>query len=368
MVNFLDLLKVNKQYEEEIFKAFRSFFDSGCYIMGQQLKQFEDEYAAYCGTNFCIGVANGLDALFLIFKAYIELGKLNVGDEVIVPSNTYIASILSISQNRLVPILVEPNLETYNLDPYLLESKITSKTKAILAVHLYGQTAEMSFINKVARKHKLIVVEDCAQSHGATHQEVKAGNLGHAAGHSFYPGKNLGALGDAGAITTNDDKLANILFALRNYGSNVKYYNLFKGTNSRLDEIQAAILSVKLKGLDVDNIKRAAIAEFYLNEIYNSAFKLPVVGNFNKHVWHLFVIRTSYRRELQEYLTNNDVQTIIHYPIPPHKQNAYSELKEANFPVSELIHNEIISLPISPVITKAEARKVVDLLNNFSIK
>jgi len=366
MIKFLDLLEINKQYEADINKAFQGFFNSGWYVMGQYLKQFEEEYAHYCGTQYCIGVANGLDALILIFKAYIELGQLKEGDEVLVPSNTYIASILAISQNRLIPVLVEPDLNTYNIDPNLLEEKITSKTKAILAVHLYGQTAHMSAINAVAQKHNLLVVEDCAQAHGAIHQDKKAGNLSHAAGHSFYPGKNLGALGDGGAVTTNNQELAQTLFALRNYGSHKKYENLYKSVNSRLDELQAAILSVKLKGLDVDNAKRTVIADYYLNNINNPAITLPKVGVYNKHVWHVFVIRTKKRDRLQEYLTQNNIQTIIHYPIPPHKQKAYAEWNNLSHPVSELIHEQILSIPISPVMPQAEFKKVVEVLNEFN--
>lgn len=365
MIKFLDLLKINKQYEDEIMNAFEGFFNSGWYVMGQYLKQFEEEYAQYCETKYCIGVANGLDALILILKAYIELGKLKEGDEVIVPSNTYIASILAVSQNRLIPVLVEPDINTYNINPNLIEEKISAKTKAILAVHLYGQTANMSAISQIAKKYNLLIIEDCAQAHGATHIDIKAGNLSDAAGHSFYPGKNLGALGDGGAVTTSDQKLAETLFALRNYGSHKKYENIYKSVNSRLDELQAAILSIKLKRLDIDNSKRALIADYYLKNINNPSIILPKVGAFNKHVWHVFVIRTSERKRLQEYLDKNNIQSIIHYPIPPHKQQAYSEWNVLNYPLSELIHEQILSIPISPVMLKAEYEKVVEVINKY---
>lgn len=366
MIKFLDLLKVNQQYEVEISKAFKDFFDSGWYILGESVKKFEEEYAAYCGTNFCIGVANGLDALILIFKAYIELSKLKEGDEVIVPANTYIASILAISQSNLKPVLIEPDLQTYNLDPALIAEKITAKTKAILAVHLYGQTADMQAINNIALKHNLLVIEDCAQAHGATHKAVRAGNLGNAAGHSFYPGKNLGALGDAGVVTTNDAALANTLQVLRNYGSHKKYENNYKGINSRLDEIQATFLRVKLKGLDSDNSVRTNIATYYLANINNPRVTLPVVGAANHHVWHVFVVRVQDRDHFQQYLTDNQIQSVIHYPKPPHKQNAYAEWNNLSYPITEEIHRQIISLPISPVQEKEATAYIVQRINEYS--
>lgn len=367
MILFRDLLKMNQPYEAEITKAFKDFFNSGWYVMGQYLKHFEAEYATYCGTKYCVGVANGLDALTLIFKAYQEMGKIKAGDEVIVPSNTYIASLLSISHNNLVPVLVEPDINTYNLNPALIEEKITTKTKAILAVHLYGQTANMSSINALAQKHNLLVVEDSAQAHGATHQQVKAGNLGHAAGHSFYPGKNLGALGDGGAVTTNDEELASTLLALRNYGSQVRYQNLYKGLNSRLDELQAAVLSVKLKGLDHDNARRDKLARYYLRQITNPHVILPQVGAHNKHVWHVFVVRVKNRAGFQAYLTQNEIETVIHYPIPPHKQLAYSEWNQLHLPLTERIHNEIISLPLSPVMSQEDCEEVTNVVNKYRI-
>jgi len=365
MIKFLDLQKVNTQYKKQLQDAFTRVLDSGWYIMGTELKQFETDFANYCGTKHAVGVANGLDALILIIRAYKELGFMKDGDEILVPSNTYIASILAISANNLVPVLVEPNIDTFNIDPLLIEAKITPRTKAILPVHLYGQLCDMDMINTIAKKHKLKVIEDCAQAHGAILENKKAGNWGDAAGFSFYPGKNLGALGDGGAITTNDDELANCLRALLNYGSHVKYQNLYKGINSRLDELQAALLGVKLNNLDAETATKRAIANRYLTEIVNPKIVLPKVVNDLAHVWHLFVIRTNNRDNLQAYLTENGVQTVIHYPIPPHKQEAYKELNEMSFPISELIHKSVISLPLSSVMLTNEVDKVISVLNSF---
>jgi dTDP-4-amino-4,6-dideoxygalactose transaminase len=365
MIKFLDLQKINAQYKEELTQAFSRVLDSGWYIMGTELKQFETNFAAYCGTKHAIGVANGLDALILIIRAYKELGLMQDGDEILVPSNTYIASILAISANGLVPVLVEPSVETFNINPLLIESKITPKTKAILPVHLYGQLCEMSEIMDIAKKHNLKVIEDCAQAHGAILENKKAGNWGDAAGFSFYPGKNLGALGDAGAITTNDDDLATCLRALLNYGSHVKYKNLYRGVNSRLDELQAALLDVKLNNLDAETEIKRKIANRYIKEIVNPKIILPSVINSMAHVWHLFVIRTENREDLQNYLTNNGVQTVIHYPIPPHHQEAYKEWNSLSFPISELIHETVISLPLSSVIRDEEIEYIINLLNKF---
>jgi dTDP-4-amino-4,6-dideoxygalactose transaminase len=367
MIKFLDLLKINEQHKGDIKIAIDKVFDSGWYIQGQSLKNFEREYADYCGSKHCVGVANGLDALVLILRAYIELGVLEPGDEILVPSNTYIASILSVSQNYLVPVLVEPELSSYNLDPAAIEAKITSKTKAILVVHLYGQLADMTRINAVAARHGLKVIEDGAQSHGAVSENGRrSGSLSDACGHSFYPGKNLGALGDGGAVTTDDDKLADVIRALGNYGSHKKYYNLYKGVNSRLDELQAAILSVKLPFLDAENDHRRRIAKRYVSEIRNEAIMLPVIPeNEGAHVWHLFVVRVNNRAAFQQYLTDNGVQSLIHYPVPPHKQEAYKEWKNQEFPISEKIHQEVISLPISPIMTDEEVTKVISCLNSY---
>jgi dTDP-4-amino-4,6-dideoxygalactose transaminase len=365
MVKFLDLLEINKQHKEELKKAFERVLDSGWYIMGNELKIFETDFAAYCGTKHAIGVANGLDALILIIRAYKELGLFQDGDEIIVPANTYIASILAISANNLVPVLVEPDINTYNIDPTLIELKITAKTKAILPVHLYGQLCDMQAINAIAQKHQLKVIEDSAQAHGATSNGKRAGNFSDATGFSFYPGKNLGALGDAGAITTNDDALNESIRALLNYGSHKKYENLYKGVNSRLDELQAALLGVKLKTLDQETATKRAIANRYLQEINNSKIILPKVAEQSAHVWHLFVVRTDNRDHLQQYLTDNGIQTIIHYPIPPHQQKAYKEWSNLSYPISETIHREVLSLPLSPVLKPEEVDHVIKTLNEY---
>ena len=367
MIKFLDLQKINALHKDELLKAFNRVLDSGWYIMGTELEQFETEFATYCGTKHAIGVANGLDALILIIRAYKEMGFMKDGDEIIVPANTYIASILAITSNNLVPVLVEPDIVTYNIDPMLIEAKITSKTKAILPVHLYGQLCDMTKINKIAQKHNLKIIEDCAQAHGAIFNDKKAGNWGDAAGFSFYPGKNLGALGDGGAITTNNDELATCIRALMNYGSHIKYQNLYKGVNSRLDELQAALLSVKLKHLDSETAIKRVIAHKYCAEITNPKIILPKKNDDYAHVWHLFVIRTENRNDLQQYLTDNGIQTVIHYPIPPHKQKAFQELNHENFPISEAIHNTVISLPLSPVMTFSEVETIIKLINSFGI-
>lgn len=369
MIPFLDLKAINMQYRDQMITACTRVIDSGWYICGKELEEFEHNFANYCGTRYAIGVANGLDALILTLRAWKELGKLHEGDEVIVPSNTYIASILAISQNNLKPVLVEPDITTFNIDTKKIEAAITPKTKVILPVHLYGQLAAMPEIMTIAKKYNLLVLEDSAQSHGAEINGQKAGNWGNAAGFSFYPGKNLGALGDGGAITTNDAELAQMLKAIRNYGSHEKYKNLVPGVNSRLDEIQAAILNVKLKFLDQENQHRRHIADLYLKEIQNTAIELPCKNinteTYAQHVWHLFVIRTKYREKLQQYLAENGVQTLIHYPIPPHKQQAYQEWNGLSFPVSEQIHAEVLSLPIGPTLSMDEAKQVVQLCNGF---
>lgn len=365
MIKFLDLQKINAEYKDEFQKKFQNFLDSGWYILGNEVKVFETNFAAYCGTKHCIGVANGLDALILIFRAYKELGKLKSGDEVIVPANTYIASIIAILQNDLVPVLVEPNIETYNIDPEEIAKHITPKTKAILAVHLYGQLADMNAISQLAKEHNLLVVEDAAQAHGAELNGSKAGNLSDASGFSFYPGKNLGALGDAGAITTNDDALAKKLFALRNYGSEEKYKNEFIGLNSRLDEIQAGFLNIKLADLDAQNKRRRVIAKRYLAEIKNEKIVLPFYDDSDNHVFHLFVIRTSGRKQLQEYLEKHQIQTLIHYPIAPHKQKALESFSYLSLPITEKIHREVLSIPLSHVLLDAEVSEIINRLNQY---
>lgn len=370
MIKFLDLKKINQQYAEELKKAAAGVIDSGWYLLGKENEAFEQEYASYIGTNYCIGVANGLDALRLIFKAYIEMGIMQVGDEVIVPANTYIASILAITDNRLVPVLVEPDINTYNIDSSLIEAKITKRTKAIMIVHLYGQNAMNPEIQALANKHNMKIIEDNAQAAGCFYGNKRTGSLGDAAGHSFYPGKNLGALGDGGAVTCNDEKLASVIRALANYGSSKKYVNDYQGLNSRLDEIQAAILRVKLKCLDADNQLRCEIAQHYCVNIKNPNIILPQLTTHNSqrttHIWHLFVIRTPNRDQLQKYLNENGIQTLIHYPIPPHKQLAYKEWNILNLPITENIHSEVLSLPISPVMREEEFVKVVERMNEFN--
>lgn len=366
MIHFLNLKKLNQPFEVAFQKKMKQFLEGGWYILGNEVKQFETDFATYCGTKHCIGVGNGLDALVLIFKAYIHLGKLEKGDEVIVPANNYIASILAILQADLVPVLVEPKLETLNINPEAIEAKITSKTKAILPVHLYGQLCEMIAINEIAQKHNLLVIEDAAQAHGSQFSEnEKAGNLGHAAAFSFYPGKNLGALGDAGAITTNDDELASVLFSIRNYGSKVKYENEIIGVNSRLDELQAAFLNIKLKQLDSENEFRRSMAKRYLSEIKNDKIILPNWDFSQNHVFHLFVIRTSNRLALQKYLNENGIQTMIHYPIPPHKQKALVNWNQLSFPITEKIHDEVLSIPLNSGLKASEIQHIITILNQY---
>lgn len=366
MIHFLNLKKINQPFEVAFQKKMKQFLEGGWYILGNEVKQFETDFATYSGTKHCIGVGNGLDALVLIFKAYIHLGKLQKGDEVIVPANTYIASVLAILQADLVPVLVEPKLETYNINPEAIEAKITSKTKAILPVHLYGQLCEMIAINEIAQKHNLLVIEDAAQAHGSQFSEnEKAGNLGHAAAFSFYPGKNLGSLGDAGAITTNDDALAEILFSMRNYGSKVKYENEIIGVNSRLDELQAAFLNIKLKQLDSENEFRRSMAKRYLSEIKNDKIIMPTWDFSQNHVFHLFVIRTSNRLALQKYLKENGIETMIHYPIPPHKQKALVNWNQLSFPITEKIHSEVLSIPLNSGLKASEIQHIITVLNKF---
>ena len=365
MIPFLDLKAINKQYETDLKDACSRVIGSGWYIMGNELSTFEWEFANYCGSKHCIGVANGLDALTLTLRAWKEMGKLHDGDEVIVPANTYIASILAISENKLTPVLVEPDPATFNLTAEGIARSITSKTKVILPVHLYGQISPMREIMKLAKQHNLLVLEDCAQSHGAMIDGKKAGTWGDAGAFSFYPGKNLGALGDAGAVTTDDDELFDVLTALRNYGSHEKYKNKFKGVNSRLDEIQAAMLRVKLRHLPSETKARQQVAKLYLNGIKNPLIELPEVTNPEGHVWHLFVIKTAQREKLASYLTANGVQSLIHYPIPTHKQTAYKEWANESFSISEQIHEQVLSIPMSPVISEPEIESMVNIINKF---
>ena len=367
MIPFLDYRAVNAPYFEDIGRAVQRVLESGWYVLGEEVSSFEAEYKAYCGTNHCIGVSSGLDALILILEAWKELGKLKVGDEVIVPANTYIASILAISKSGLEPILVEPDERTYNLDPNRITDAISPKTKVIMAVHLYGQCADMDPINSMAEKHGLLVMEDAAQAHGATYKGKKAGNLSVAAAHSFYPGKNLGAVGEAGAVTSNDPELAEMISMLRNYGSKKKYHNLVKGVNNRLDELQAAILRVKLPHLDADNEKRRLVANQYLSDLrpLSSDLLLPYVADYGTPCWHLFVVRVNGRDRFIEYLKDHGVQAAIHYPVPPHKQPAYAEWNERSYPITEAIHREIVSLPISSVHTHHDAKAVCSVIGQF---
>lgn len=366
MIKFLDLQKINLQHQEEIEERMLHAFRSGWYLFGNELLIFENNLKKYIGTNHAIGVANGLDALRLIFKAYIELGFMAKGDEIIVPANTYIASILAITDNELIPVLVEPNEKSFNIDIDKIEEKITRKTKAILLVHLYGQVVFSEKLKTIASKNNLKIIEDNAQAIGGSWENTKSGNLGDAAGFSFYPGKNLGALGDAGAITCKDDLLAKTIRAIANYGSLEKYINVYQGLNSRLDEIQAAVLDVKLQYLDNENNLRRAIAFRYCNEITNSKIVLPnIPKKTEEHVWHLFVIRSKERDRLSAYLKENNIQTHVHYPVAPHKQEAYKEMNDLHFPITEQIHDEVLSLPISNVLTDSEVSEIIRVINNF---
>lgn len=374
MIQFLDLKSLNEALREELIEAATRVIDSGWYIQGEELKRFEEAFSVYTGASHCMGVANGLDALTLTIRAWKELGKLKDHDEVIVPANTYIATLLAVTENNLKPVLVEPDESTYNLCPKNVERALTNKTRLIMPVHLYGQLADMPAINAIAKRENLLVLEDSAQAHGAQVEGRSAGNWGDASGFSFYPGKNLGALGDAGAITTNDAELVKMIQALRNYGSHEKYKNLVQGVNSRLDEIQAAILSVKLDYLHAQTEARRRVASIYMKGIKNPLIKLPLgsdvdVMTYASHVWHLFVVRTEAREKLQRHLAQSHIQTLIHYPIPPHQQKAYegADFYNKSLPVTERIHNEVLSLPISPVMTDAEAHSVVEACNSFHV-
>jgi dTDP-4-amino-4,6-dideoxygalactose transaminase len=365
MIKFLDLQKVNNQYADEITAAVSNVINSGWYLLGEENKKFEEAYSSFIGTNYALGVANGLDALRLILRAYMELGLMKEGDEVIVPANTYIASILAITDNNLVPVFIEPNDVNYQIDDSKIEQAITSKTKAIMIVHLYGACSYTNKISDICKKFNLKLIEDNAQAHGCYFENKMTGSIGDAAGHSFYPGKNLGALGDAGAITTNDKELFEVIKALANYGSSQKYVCNYKGLNSRLDEIQAAVLNVKLQHLIQDTEKRRKVAQFYYSSIKNESIRLPKIEEWNSHVFHLFPIFTKRRDELQAYLTENGVQTLIHYPIPPNKQICYKEFNDLSFPLTEKVHNEELSLPISPVISMDDLKTIVNLINNW---
>ena len=366
MVKFLNLHSVNARFESQFKEAFQTFLDSGQYILGQEVDRFETDFASYCGTKYCLGVSNGLDALTLIFKGLIALGRLKENDEVLVPANTFIASILSLKNVGLKPVFVEPDRTTFNISPIEIEKHISAKTKAILVVHLYGQLAPMEKIKSIADRNDLVIIEDAAQAHGAeTSTGKKAGNLSHVAAFSFYPTKNLGALGDAGAITTNNDELASVLKKLRNYGADAKYSFEMLGANNRLDEVQAAFLGVKLKYLDSDNLSRQKVANRYLSEINNPKIELPFYDGSKSHVFHLFVVRTNDREGLKKYLEACQIQTMVHYPIPPHKQKAFTEFVSLELPVTERMHNTVLSLPMSPVLSEIEINEVVKCVNAY---
>jgi dTDP-4-amino-4,6-dideoxygalactose transaminase len=390
MIKFLDLKAINDSFEPQLSNSIKRVLDSGWYLLGNEAAAFEREYASYIGSKHCIGVANGLDALRLILHAYIEMGIMQEGDEIIVPANTYIASILAITENRLIPVLVEPDINTYNIDPFKIEQAITPRTKGIMIVHLYGLCAMHQEIERIIEKYDLKLIEDNAQAVGSYYipkgdsssaderttlsqpLPKRTGSLGHASGHSFYPGKNMGALGDAGAITTNDEELAKLVRAIANYGSAKKYVNDYRGLNSRLDEIQAAILRTKLTRLDEDNQRRNDIANYYLRNITQPDIILPkhsahqaTQNPILENVWHIFIIRHPMRDQLQKHLSEKNIQTLIHYPIPPHKQKAYSEWNNLDFPITEHIHREVLSLPISPIMTDSEAEEVVNQLSKY---
>jgi len=365
MIKFLDLQQVTAMHSGEISSAVKRVVDSGRYLNGEENERFERNYSDYIGAKHTIGVANGLDALYLILKGYIVMGIMKPGDEVIVPANTFIASILAITQNELVPVFIDPDIETYQIDDSRIENAITKRTRAILIVHLYGQCAYTERIGLICEKYNLKLIEDNAQAHGCLFNGRKTGSLGNAAGHSFYPGKNLGALGDAGAVTTSDDELADVVRALANYGSSKKYVFRYEGRNSRLDEIQASILNVKLKYLDEDNAARKRVAHFYIDGIQNPVIVLPKVRDWEANVFHIFPIRCSHRDALQQYLSGKGVQTLIHYPIPPHKQACYKKWNNLSLPVTEKIHDEELSLPIGPVLADNDVLFTIDIINKW---
>ncbi len=361
MIKFLDLEKVNNRFRDEMDARIKEILDAGWYLSGKWNDEFTKHFAEFCGTKHAVGVANGLDAINLIIRGY----GFGPGDEIIVPANTYIATILAISENGCTPVLVEPDINTYNIDPEKIEEKITEHTRAIIVVHLYGQAVQMAKIWELAKKYNLKVIEDAAQAHGAMYDGRRVGNLGDAAAFSFYPGKNLGALGDAGGVTTNDTELFERVKAIANYGSDRKYHHIYKGVNSRLDEIQAALLDIKLPYLDADNARRREIAKYYREKIKNPKIILPKTYDENAHVWHVFTLRTDNRDALCKYLNDNGIQTNIHYPTPPHKQGAYAEWNNQSFPITEEIHRTIMSIPMSPVMTDDEIKTIVRLLNEW---
>jgi dTDP-4-amino-4,6-dideoxygalactose transaminase len=364
-IPFLSLKDITNKYAGEIHGAVNRVINSGWYLQGSENAAFEANYSRYIGTRYAIGVANGLDALIWILRAYIEMGIMVPGNEVIVPANTYIASILAITENKLVPVLVEPDIKTYQIDDTKIESAITAKTKAVMIVHLYGRCAYTETIGQICKTYNLKLIEDNAQAHGCLYHNKKTGSLGDAAGHSFYPGKNLGALGDGGAVTTGDEELAAAVRSLANYGSSKKYVFKYQGRNSRLDELQAAVLNVKLKYLDSDNDLRKAVARKYINDVKNPKIVLPSVDVWAGNVFHIFPVRTEHRDELQKYFVENGIQTLIHYPIPPHKQGCYKAWNNLSLPITEQIHNEELSLPIYPTLTEYQLQYIVENINRW---
>lgn len=365
MIKYCDLKKINSLHADSLREAMLRVADSGWYILGQEVRNFEESFATYCGCRHCIGTGNGLDALTIILLAYKEMGIMQDGDEVIVPANTYIATILAIKHSGLRPVLCEPDAVTCNINPARIEKLITERTRAIMPVHLYGLTADMDSICAIARKHSLKIIEDAAQAHGAVYNGKRTGNIGDAAGFSFYPGKNLGALGDGGAITTNDDRLAETARAIANYGSHKKYVNRYIGVNSRLDEIQAAMLCAKLPHLDEANAVRQRIARRYISEISNPRVTLPAAESNGNHVYHIFAVMSPDREKLQEHLRSEGIETLIHYPIPPHRQEALKEYAELSLPITEQIHREVLSLPCHPAMTDEEVTRVIEAVNRF---
>jgi dTDP-4-amino-4,6-dideoxygalactose transaminase len=381
MIKFLDLQLNNKRFEQEFQKKFQQFLNSGHYILGQEVDTFETNFAKYCGTKYCIGTSNGLDALTLIFKAYLELDILKPGDQVMLPANTFFASVLSVINSGLIPVLIEPELNTYNISIQEIKKQLTPKVKVIMAVHLYGQLANMEAIHTLAKSHDLLIIEDAAQAHGASYnsefkiqdskfqipnsKELRAGNLGNAAAFSFYPSKNLGALGDGGAVTTNDKILAETIKKLHNYGSEKKYEHKLLGYNHRLDEIQAMFLNIKLPYLDADNLKRQDIAKRYLAEINSEKIALPFYDGSKNHVFHVFAVRVKNRNNFVSYLKKHDIETLIHYPIPPHKQEALKSFNRLRLPITEDIHETIVSLPMSPMMSDSNVSQVIKVLNAY---
>jgi dTDP-4-amino-4,6-dideoxygalactose transaminase len=365
MIKNLDLQQVTNKHLGEYQAVAAHVIASGWYLQGKENASFEENYGKFIGTKYCVGVANGLDALRLILRAYLELGTIKPGDEIIVPANTYIATILAISDNHLTPVLVEPDINTYQIDPEKIEGAITSRTKGIMLVHLYGQCAYTEKIGALCKKYQLKLIEDNAQAHGCKYRGKTTGSLGDAAAHSFYPTKNMGAFGDAGAVTTDDENVARIVRTLANYGSGKKYIFDYCGMNSRLDEIHAAILNVKLKYLAEDNAHRRAVARYYMEHIVHHDIILPIVADWEAHVFHIFTIRTKRRNELQAYLQEHGVQTVIHYPVPPHKQKCYSAWNHLSLPITELIHEQELSLPMSPAISMEEVENIVKLINDW---